>query len=317
MKTPYILAAAALAVLPGQALADWPTERPITVVVSYSAGGGTDILARTITPFMERYLDGAEFVVVNRPGAGGEFGFTESATAEPDGYTIGFVNAPAFLTLPYERQTRYTFESFAPIANLVTDAASLIVRADSQFETLDQFIDYARENPAALTVGQQGWGGAMHLSLEAFLAEADIQVTQVPFPGIPPATTALLGGHIAANVWGLGEAAPLAAEGEVRVLGVMARDRVELFPDPPTFAEQGLELFSGSDRGFAAPAGTPPEILEALSSAIEQALQDPEFLEAAERQFLPLNYMGTEEYAAYLANLNEQIGQLWETNPWR
>jgi len=317
MKTLLGLSVAAAMMLPGAAMADWPTERPINLIVSYSAGGGTDILARTMVPFLERYIDGASFVVVNRPGAGGEFGFTESANAEPDGYTIGFVNAPAFLTLPYERETRYTFESFEPIANLVTDPASLIVRADSDIETLADFIEYARENPNALTVGQQGYGGSMHLSLEAMLRAAEIEVTQVPFPGIPPASTALLGGHIAANVWGLGEAAPLAREESIRVLGVMARDRVDLYPDAPTFAEQGYDLFSGSDRGFAAPAGTSAEIINALSTAIERTLEDPEFLEAAQAQFLPLNYMAPEDYKSYLSNLNQQIGELWETNPWR
>lgn len=317
MKKLMGLSLAAAMMLPGTAMADWPTERPINMIVAYSAGGGTDILARTMVPFLEKYIEGARFVVVNRPGAGGEFGFTESANADPDGYTIGFINAPAFLTLPYERETRYTFESFEPIANLVTDPASLIVRADSNLETLAEFFDYAQENPNALTVGQQGYGGSMHLSLEAMLRSAEIEVTQVPFPGIPPASTALLGGHIAANMWGLGEAAPLAEEGSIRVLGVMARDRVDLFPDAPTFAEQGYDLFSGSDRGFAAPAGTPAEIINALAEAVERTLEDPEFLAAAEAQFLPLNYMGPEEYKEYLGNLNQQIGELWETNPWR
>jgi len=317
MKKLLGLTLAAGLMLPGAAMADWPAGQPINLVVAYSAGGGTDILARTMVPFLERYIEGARFVVVNRPGAGGEFGFTESANATPDGYTIGFVNAPAFLTLPYERQTRYTFESFEPIANLVTDPASLIVRADSNIESLEQFVAYAKENPNALTVGQQGYGGSMHLSLEAMLRSAEIEVTQVPFPGIPPASTALLGGHIAANMWGLGEAAPLAKEGAIRVLGVMARDRVALYPDAPTFAEQGYDLFSGSDRGFAAPAGTPQEIIDTLGAAIERTLQDPEFLAAAEAQFLPLNYMGPAEYKAYLGELNQQIGQLWETNPWR
>ncbi len=317
MKKVYQLGAAAIMLLPTQALADWPNDKEITLVVAYSAGGGTDILARTMVPFLEKYVEGASFVVVNRPGPGGEYGFTETANAEPDGYTIGFMNAPAFLTLPYERQTRYSFEDFSPIANLVTDPATLIVRADSQFDDLEQFLAYAEENPSALTVGQQGYGGSMHLSLEAMLDATDVEVTQVPFPGIPPASTALLGGHIAANMWGLGEAAPFAEENSIKILGVMAQDRVDLYPDAPTFAEQGYDLFSGSDRGFAAPAGTPEEIITTLANAIEQTLEDPEFLQAAEEQFLPLNHMGTEGYTQYLTELNGQIGSLWETNPWR
>lgn len=317
MKLTHLFAAA-IAVAPGAALADWPTDKPITLVVGYSAGGGTDILARTMAPFLEKYIEGASFVVVNRPGPGGEFGFTETANADPDGYTIGFMNAPAFLTLPYERETRYSFEDFTPIANVVTDPATINVPAESTIESLDDLVAEAKANPSALTIGHQGYGGSMHLSLEGFLDMTETEVTQVPFPGIPPAATAILGRHIAGLVVGAGEASGIASDNAgIRILGVMSRERLELFPDIPTFAEQGYEIFSGSDRGYAAPAGTPEEIVTAVADAIAQTLEDPEFLQAAEEQKLPLNYMAQAEYTEYLTDLNQRIGTLWETNPWR
>jgi tripartite-type tricarboxylate transporter receptor subunit TctC len=312
------LFAAAIAVAPGAALAEWPYDKPITLVIGYSAGGGTDILARTMAPFLEKYIDGASFVVVNRPGPGGEFGFTETANADPDGYTIGFMNAPAFLTLPYERNTRYSFEDFTPIANVVTDPATINVPADSAILSLDDLVAEAKTNPSALTIGHQGYGGSMHLSLESFLGLTDTEVTQVPFPGIPPAATAILGGHIAGLVVGAGEAAGIASDNEgIRILGVMSRERLELFPDIPTFAEQGYEIFSGSDRGYAAPAGTPDEIVAAIADAIAKTLEDPDFQIAADEQNLPLNYMAQAEYTQYLTDLNQRIGTLWETDPWR
>lgn len=317
MKLTHLLAAA-ITVAPGAALADWPEDKPITLVVGYSAGGGTDILARTMAPFLEKYIEGASFVVVNRPGPGGEYGFTETANAEPDGYTIGFMNAPAFLTLPYERETRYSFEDFTPIANVVTDPATINVPADSDIQSLDDLVAEAKANPSALTIGHQGYGGSMHLSLEGFLDMTETEVTQVPFPGIPPAATAILGGHIAGLVVGAGEASGIASDNDgIRILGVMSRDRLELFPDIPTFAEQGYEIFSGSDRGYAAPAGTPDDIVAAIGDAIAKTLEDPEFQKAADDQKLPLNYMDQAEYTQYLAELNQRIGELWETNPWR
>jgi tripartite-type tricarboxylate transporter receptor subunit TctC len=317
MQFKYALAAA-LTLTPAAALADWPADKPINMVVAYSAGGGTDILARTMAPFLEKYIEGAKFVVLNKPGAGGEFGFTETANATPDGYTIGFMNAPAFITLPYERETRYTFEDFAPIANLVTDPATLNVPGDSKIDSLDAFVAAAKEAPNALTIGHQGYGGSMHLSLEGFVDLTETEVTQVPFPGIPPAATALLGGHIAGLVVGAGEASNIGSDDNpIKILGVMSRERLALFPDIPTFAEQGYEVFSGSDRGFAAPAGTPEPIVAAISAAIEMTLKDPEFLKAAEEQKLPLNYMNQADYTAYLTDLNARIGTLWETNPWR
>lgn len=253
--------------------------------------------------------------MVNKPGPGGEYGFTETANAEPDGYTIGFMNAPAFLTLLYERETRYSFDMFAPIANLVTDPATVNVPGDSDIDSLDAFVAAAKET---LTVGHQGYGGSMHLSLEGFLDLTETEVTQVPFPGIPPAATALLGGHIAGLVVGAGEASNMGSDANpVKILGVMSRERLDLFPDIPTFAEQGYEIYSGSDRGFAAPTGTPEDVIAAVASAIEQTLEDPEFLKAAEEQNLPLNYMDRETYTEYLTDLNGRIGTLWETNPWR
>lgn len=309
---------AALTIMPGAALAEWPNDEPINLLVGYSAGGGTDIMARTMIPFLEKYVEGAEFTVVNRPGPGGEYGFTEIANGDPDGYTMGFVNAPAFLTLPYERETRYSFDDFAFVANIVTGPATLNVPANSHIETLDDFVAAAKEAPNALTVGHQGYGGSMHLSLESFLDETGVEVTQVPFPGIPPAATAILGNHISALVIGAGEASTLSAEqGGLRTLGVMSSERVDMNPDIPTFAEQGYEIYSGSDRGFAAPKGTSDEVLEAMGEAIRKTLEDPEFQKAAEEQNLPLNYMPREDYAAYLADLNQRIGNLWETNPWR
>ena len=309
---------AAMALTPGVALAEWPADKPITLVVGYSAGGGTDILARTMAPFLEKYIDGARFVVVNKPGPGGEYGFTETANADPDGYTIGFMNAPAFITLPYERETRYDFDMFAPIANLVTDPATLSVPGDSDITSIDAFVAAAKEAPSALTIGHQGYGGPMHLSLEAFLDMTETEVTQVPFPGIPPAQTALLGGHIAGLVVGAGESSNMNSEANpIQILGVMSRERLELFPDIPTFAEQGYEVYSGSDRGFAAPKNTPEDIIATIGEAIEKTLEDPEFLQAAEEQKLPLNYMNREDYSAYLTDLNGRIGKLWETNPWR
>ena len=155
MQLKYALAAA-LALTPAAAMADWPVDKQITLVVGYSAGGGTDILARTMAPFLEKYIDGAKFVVLNKPGPGGEYGFTETANAAPDGYTIGFMNAPAFITLPYERETRYSFDMFAPIANLVTDPATLNMPGSSTIDSLDAFVAAAKENPNASAILENG-----------------------------------------------------------------------------------------------------------------------------------------------------------------
>jgi tripartite-type tricarboxylate transporter receptor subunit TctC len=310
-------AAFALTVLGGGiAQAQYP-ERDVTVVVGYSAGGGTDIMARTVTPYLEKYLDGSgAFTVDNRPGAGGERGFTAIAQADPDGYTIGMLNIPSFINPLIQREPAYTLDSFTPIANIVSDATSLVVRADSQFESLEAFIAYVRENPGVMPVGNSGLGGATHTSFLRFLVPNELEVVHVPFPGAAPSRTALLGGHVAASVMGIGEAAPLHQDGQLRILATMRGERWDLLPDVPTFRELGYNIVAGSDRGLGAPAGIPDAIRDALAEAVAQMMQDPAFLEAAAEQALPLNYMPSDEYGAHMRTTHDEMKAIWDTNPW-
>jgi len=317
-----MLSAAALGVLAVPAIRparaqSWPA-RPIEMVVGWAAGGGTDILARTLAPFMEKYIGGnARIGVVNRPGAGGEIGFTAVATARPDGYTIGTVNAPAFMTIPLERQARFTFDSFDFIGNVVTDWLSIFVAPNSPFRTIQDLVAFARANPRRLNVGMQGLGTGTHLAILAFSRVAGIELTVVPFPGAAPNRAALMGGHIQASILGIGEGAPFVREGQLRILGSMAASRWEDLPDAPTMREQGIDMVAGNDRGLIAPVGVPAAIMERLSDALARSLRDPDFLARAREQALVLNPMPRDEFRAHLVRRNEEIVALWRTNPWR
>jgi len=311
-------AAAATAPFARPAIAQaWPS-RPIELVIGFAAGGGTDILARTLAPFLEKHIGGgARIAVINRPGPAGEIGFTTLAQARPDGHTIGMLNAPAFITIPYERRARYEFSSFALIANLVSDPASINVHPDSEFRTIHDLVAWAKANPGRLTIGMQGVGSAMHLATIAFAKAADIRVTMVPFPGTAPNRTALLGRHIMASTFGIGEAAPFVKENQIRNLGVMATGRWDELPQAMTMREQNIEVVAGSDRGIAAPAGTPDPILDRLADAVKKSIEDPEFLVKAREQLLFLNYIPRAEYQARLSQMNQEIAELWRTDPWR
>lgn len=314
-----VAAAAAAAVLVGAAgaQANWP-DRPISLIVAYSAGGGTDVLARTVAPFLEKHIGGgARIAVVNRPGAGGEIGFTAIATARPDGYTIGMLNVPSVVNPLIERSPEYTLDDFAPIANLVSDPASIVVSSRSPFESLKDWAAYVEANPNVITVGNSSLGGASHTALLRFLTLADLKVTHVPFPGAAPSRTALMGGHIASSVMGLGEAGPLHKEGMLRVLATMAPERWEFVSDVPTFRELGYDVVAGSYRGLAAPAGVPDEILDRLAEAVRLTVEDPEFREQAEKQVLPLEYIPRAEYRALIAEVHQDMKAVWEANPWR
>lgn len=315
----HLLAAAAAValILPaGVALAEYPT-RPITMIVAFSAGGGTDIAARTLVPYIEEHLgDGASIVVVNRPGAGGEVGFTELAQAEPDGYTIGFINTPNLVSIPIERNARYSLDDIQPVANIVYDPGAFSVLADSDIRTLDDLIAFAEENPGQATYGTTGIGSDDHLAALQFEQMTGVTLRHIPFGGQADVRAAALGGHIMIANMNISEAIPDINEDTLHPLGQMAEERWEGAPDVPTFREQGFDIVTGSHRGIGVPAGVPEDVVSRLQDAIKAALEDPRFQERAAQQQLPLHFMDAEELEATLRAQHETLTELWEIDPW-
>ncbi|MFH5924651.1 tripartite tricarboxylate transporter substrate binding protein [Roseomonas xinghualingensis] len=310
------LAASSMALLATRpARAAWP-ERPITLIVAFPAGGGTDIAARTLARFMERDL-GQPIVIVNRGGAGGDIGWAEMARAQPDGYTIGFINTPNIISNPIERQTRYRLEDFAPIANLVDDPGAFFVAPDSPFRTVPDLIGYAKANPERVTYGTTGIGSDDHLAVLALERVAGVRFTHVPFSGAAPVRNALMGRQITVASMNIGEGVTDMRQGTLRALAQMAASRWAEAPDTPTFREQGFDVVQGSMRGLAAPAGVPGAALERLAGAVRATLENPEFRHLASQQALPLRYMGPEEYRASLIALRGQLQALWREHPWK
>jgi tripartite-type tricarboxylate transporter receptor subunit TctC len=294
----------------------WPT-RPIEFVVGFAAGGGNDVIARSLAPIMEKHIgNNARIGVVNRPGSSGEIGFTSIATARPDGYTMGMVS-PAFMTIPHERRARFNFDSFDFIGNVVTEWVGVFVAPNSPFQTIQDLVDFAKANPRRINTGTPGLGTAQHRAILAMSRAAGIEVTVVPFAGAAPARTAVMGGHIDVAVMGNSDGANFVREGQLRTLGIMAPSRREELPEAPTMREQGIDVTASIDRGLATPAGVPDAIMERLSDALLASLRDPDFLARAREQALPLNPMPRAEFRAHLAQQNEEIGNLWRTNPWR
>jgi len=159
-------------------------EKPITMIVAFGTGGGTDLLVRTLVPFLERHLgNGARIEVVNKPGAGGEIGFAAIADAAPDGYTIGAINSPNVNAIPIERQARYSLDRLDPLYNLVDDPGAFAVHQDSPFRSLADVAAFAKANPDSVTVGTTGIGSDDHLAMLMFQRQAGVTFTHVPFQG--------------------------------------------------------------------------------------------------------------------------------------
>jgi tripartite-type tricarboxylate transporter receptor subunit TctC len=299
---------------PAPATVTFPEEgRAVTIIVPFAAGGGSDVVVRTIAPELEREL-GTPVTVVNRPGAGAQVGLTELTQSTPDGYTIANTNVPSALTtyLDPARQATYGREDIQPIANMATGISAVTVAADSRFQTLEELLEEARANPGQVTAGTGGLMGTQHVATVMLELATDASFGLVHFDGGAPALTALLGGHIDFTMGHVNEILPQARAGAVRVLGLADRERSEFLPDAPTLAEQGYDVVAGTSYGFSAPAGTPREILDIWEQAVERAAASETFRSRLTELGLTLQYMDASEYQEYWIDFEDQLIPLIE-----
>jgi len=306
-----------LSIAPGAARAAYP-EQPINMIVAYGAGGGTDIIARVMAPYIEKYLgNNAKIVVHNRAGAGGAIGFQQLASAAPDGYTIGFINTPNVLTIPIERKTSFTWQSFDLLGNVIDDPGNFSVHADSPIKSLADLVAQAKANPGSVTVGTTGVGSDDHLAMLLFERAAGVKMTHVPFKGAAEVHRSIASKELTVAAMNVGEALQYAKGGTpLRNLGQMSTARTTLAPNLPTFREQGFDIVLASLRGIAAPKGLPAPIREQLVRAIERAANDPQFQAQAAGHFAPLRYLPPARYEAELRDAEAGFRQLWKELPW-
>ncbi len=303
------------ALTPLLARAEFP-DKPIAVVVGYAAGGGTDVLARTVAPYVEKYLGGnAKLVIKNVPGAGGQIGFTQVASAAPDGYTIGTFNLPAAAAMTYDRKADYTMDSFTYLVNMVEDPSTLVVNKESPIKSVADLIAVARKEPGSITVGLASLAGNDHFAALEFAKSAGVELALVPFKGAAPARSALMGGHVKLGTMAFSQTSGF--ENELRVIGVFSAERMPQAPTIPTVKEQGVNVEMGSLRGFVGPAGIPPEIAKKLTAAFESAFADPSLKAALEKQGAPLRMLSGPAYKALSHQQSEVAKDIWTRVPWK
>lgn len=285
-------------------------QRDVEVIMSYGPGGGTDILARVIFQFVGKKL-GVNFPIINMPGAGSQIGYTAMALAEPDGYTIGNTNTTTNVTIELTREgVEFKLkEHVQPICQAAFDPTALFVRADSPFQTFDEVVEFLKEHPRGLSHGGTALWGAHHVTMRMVELEAGIEFNYIPFDTSPDAKAALLGGHIDVLGAGFTEASQQVDEGEVRALAIARVERFKDYPDIPTYSDYGYNVEMGASRGYAAPKGTPHEIIELLASTIKEVLVDPDFLVKAEEVGVSdiIYFRGPKEFTEFLYDLQDLL----------
>lgn len=289
---------------------DFPKKgKTIDLVVAFSSGGAVDTAARLIQPILEKEL-GTNVEVINKPGAGGQIGYTQLTSAKPDGYTIGATGSPSVVVSPLDpaRGAKYTRDSFQPLGRQVIDPTVIAVQPDSPYKTLKELLDAAKANPKSLTASTTGLQTGEHFALAQIQESTSSEFAPVHFSeGASQATTAFLGKHVDVLVANVSDVTDLTKQGKARVLGVMTSERAPSLPDVPTFKEAGYDLEAGTVRGYSAPAGLPDEVAKKLEAAIKTAIEDPAVKEKMSALGLQTSYLSGEDYKQFWAGQEEDF----------
>jgi len=280
--------------------AEYP-NKSVTILAPVSAGGGLDLVARTVADRLTKSL-GQSFIVDNQSGGGGAIASQKAARAVPDGYTLMLAYVGTHGTNPAVRKLPYdAIKDFSPIAMVGGTPNVLAVYSGLPIKNLKEFIQYAKDNPSKMTYGSAGLGTLTHLSMEQLKQQASFESTHVPYRGIAPAFTDILGGQTISMMPGLAAALPHIKSGKVRPIAVTGLKRHALIPDVPTFKELGFDGFEGVQwYGVSGPANLPPAIITLLNTEINNAIQSPEMKERLSSEAIQPMPMSPEQFGQYI-----------------
>jgi putative tricarboxylic transport membrane protein len=309
MRLGMLASAAALAAtataMAAQAENKWPSQQVILVTHS-SAGGGGDVMMRNLGRTLETEF-GVSTTVDNRVGGSGAVAMSWLATQAPsDGYTLLSVT-PTQLITPLRAEGIPTYADMTPVARLFLDPTTLYVHRDSPFQTAEEFIEHARQNPRELTIGFGSAGSLEQLVVQDFEAAADIDVRLVPHEGGGDAVVALLGQHVDAVAGEPGQGLTHLQDGTLRLLGVFQEDRLEDYPDVPTFAELGYPVISNKFRGVFGPPGMDEDMVNSIAETLEGLYDAEPWQTYWQEGSINPAFLGPDEFKTYLDQVNEEF----------
>lgn len=275
---------------------------PVTYIIPFNPGGQSDVEARLQQPYLEKAL-GVPIVVNYVPGAGGGLAWTKFAQAKPDGYNVCGINTPHIILQPLaQADVAFKTDDLKPLCMFESTPIGLAVKKDSKVNNLKEFIELAKAGQGKVTVGISGKLSGHHLAALQFMRLTGTKITLVTFTGAAPQITALLGGHIEAA---FGNSSDLVTfKDQIKVIAIGSENRMELLPNVPTFAEEGVKFAPRIDRGVAVPKNTPADITATLEKAFLDTVKAPEYVtKIKEAGFVPLG-LNSAESTKYIA---EQI----------
>ena len=286
---------------------EFPTK-PVTIIVPFSAGGTTDILARIVGQYLGTKFD-QSVVIENRDGAGGNIGTQTAARAKADGYTLlmGTVGTHAINPALYSKLNFDHIEDFQPLTRVAMVPNLLVVNPERPYRSVQELIDYAKANPGEVAFASSGNGSSIHLSGELFKLMAGVDMLHVPYRGSAGAVTDLLGGQVDIMFDNMPSAIQHVRNKTLVPLAVTPAERSPELPDTPTIAEAGVPGYEATSWfGLFAPAGTPEDVVKVLHEAIVEALKDPEVIEKFQAQGAQVTIDTPEQFAEFIAAETEK-----------
>ncbi|QUI23184.1 tripartite tricarboxylate transporter substrate binding protein [Vallitalea pronyensis] len=283
-------------------------DKTLTAICPWSAGGGTDTVLRGLTKETEEFL-GQTITVTNQTGGGGAIGHTAIKNAKNDGYTVGMITFE-LSSLPAQGIIDYTHEDFSLLMRVNMESAAITVPADAPYETIHDFIEYAKAHPGEVKVGNSGIGATWHVAAGLFEQVTEVELGHVPFDGAAPAVTALIGGHIDAVAVSASEVQAQVEAEELKILAIMDEERSKVFTDVPTMYEEGYDVVFGTWRGLAVPKDTPQDVVDVLSDAFKKGIESDGFKDYAEKTGLNIAYQNAEDFREFLAKNSLDVAKV-------
>jgi tripartite-type tricarboxylate transporter receptor subunit TctC len=310
MRKAFLLAAALIGFASIAQAQQFP-NRPVTLIVPWPAGGGTDIGMRALAAATEKHL-GQSIVIENRPGAGGTIGPANmAANAKPDGYTISQLPITVF-RMPFIQKTSFDpAKDFTYIIHLTGYTFGVVVKADAPWKTFQELLDDAKANPGKINYGTPGAGTSLHITMEQIAKQKGIKWTQVPFKGQADSMNALLGGHIHVQADSTGWAGAVNG-GQARLLVTWGTARTKNWPNVPTLKETGVDMISNSPFGIGGPKGMDPAVVKVLHDAFKKGMEEPIYRDAMAKLDQEDYYFGTADYEKYATQQIKEQKELVE-----
>ncbi len=294
---------------------EYPT-RPINLLIGFVPGGAVDPTLRILAAKAGKIL-GQPFIISNNGGGGGSVALGITANAKPDGYHLVGCAGPGLVWVPHFQKVPYKLDDFVFVMHYGAPYTGLAVKADSPFKTLKDLVEYAKKNPGKVTYSTTGVGTPMHVSMEFVAKQEGLEWSHIPYKGNGPALTALLGGHVTAQVGGP-EQVPHIRAGTIRLLGIHSEKRIKILPEVPTFKELGYDFVTEAVFMVAAPKGTPMPFVKKLDDAFHKAMEEPEFIQLMDTIGMEITYRNATDLKRYLEDADARarnLGQALKIQP--